>query len=129
MSICEAADKMTVRVLMTGANGFVGPHVERALRRACGAEIEIIATSKAGGTHPLFGEMDALDVTDAPPCTRPLPETIPATSFILPGSQRLLPPPRSPRRRGPYMSAERAMLRTPSSTAHHGAGCSMSDRD
>jgi GDP-4-dehydro-6-deoxy-D-mannose reductase len=65
MSICEAADKMTVRVLMTGANGFVGPHVERALRRTCGAEIEIIATSKAGGTHPLFGEMDALDVTDA----------------------------------------------------------------
>lgn len=65
MSICEAADKMTVRVLMTGANGFVGPHVERALRHAYGAEIDIIATSKAGGKHPHFGEMDALDVTDA----------------------------------------------------------------
>lgn len=54
-----------MRVLITGANGFVGPHVERALRAACGAEIEIIATSKAGGEHPYFGEMDALDVTDA----------------------------------------------------------------
>lgn len=56
---------MTTRVLMTGSDGFVGPHVANALHRVCGAEIEIIATSKAGGTHPVFGKMDALDVTDA----------------------------------------------------------------
>src|SRR4051812_41157416 len=56
---------MTTRVLMTGADGFVGPHVENALRRVCGAEIEIIATSKVGGTHPVFGNVQALDVTDA----------------------------------------------------------------
>ena len=31
---------------MTGSDGFVGPHVENALRRVCGAETEIIATSK-----------------------------------------------------------------------------------
>jgi GDP-4-dehydro-6-deoxy-D-mannose reductase len=65
MSICKDAEKMTVRVLMTGANGFVGPYVERALRRACGAKIEIVATSKAGGLHPQLGKMEALDITDA----------------------------------------------------------------
>src|SRR5436190_1960506 len=53
------------RVLMTGSDGFVGPHVENALRRVCRAKIEIIATSKVGGTHPVFGNVDALDVTDA----------------------------------------------------------------
>lgn len=56
---------MTKRVLMTGAEGFVAPHVEKALRSLCGAETEIVATSKAGGVHPLFGKMEALDVTDA----------------------------------------------------------------
>src|SRR4249919_833363 len=57
--------RATTRVLMTGSDGFVGPHVENALRRVGGAKIEIIATSKVGGTHPVFGKMDALDVTDA----------------------------------------------------------------
>jgi GDP-4-dehydro-6-deoxy-D-mannose reductase len=52
------------RVLMTGSDGFVGPHVENALRRVYDAEVEIIATSKAGGAHPVFGKMEALDVTD-----------------------------------------------------------------
>ena len=56
---------MTMRVLMTGADGFVGLHVEKALHRVCGAETEIIATSRVGGMHPVFGKMDALDVTDA----------------------------------------------------------------
>ena len=55
---------MTTRILMTGSDGFVGPHVEHALRLVCGTEIEIIATSKEGGTHPVLGKMDALDVTD-----------------------------------------------------------------
>ena len=50
---------------MTGSDGFVGPHVENALRLVNGAGIEIIATSKLGGAHPVFGKMDALDVTDA----------------------------------------------------------------
>src|SRR4051812_14458558 len=63
ISIYDAERKMT-RVLMTGADGFVGPHAENALRRVCGREIEIIATSKVGGTHPVFGNVDALDVTD-----------------------------------------------------------------
>jgi GDP-4-dehydro-6-deoxy-D-mannose reductase len=65
ISIYDADHNMTTRVLLTGSDGFVGPHVENALRRVCGAEIEIIATSKVGGTHPVFGKVDALDVTDA----------------------------------------------------------------
>src|SRR6478735_5308799 len=65
MNIYDADHNVTTRVLMTGSDGFVGPHVENALRRVCGAEIEIIATSKVGGTHPVFGKMDSLDVTDA----------------------------------------------------------------
>ncbi|WP_245269894.1 GDP-mannose 4,6-dehydratase [Nitrobacter hamburgensis] len=65
ISICNAAHNMTIRVLMTGSDGFVGPHIEKALRRICGAETEIVATSKAGGVHPQLGEMQALDVTDA----------------------------------------------------------------
>jgi GDP-4-dehydro-6-deoxy-D-mannose reductase len=56
---------MTTRVLITGSEGFVGPHVENALRRVCGAETEIIATSKIGGVHPVFGKMEALNVMDA----------------------------------------------------------------
>lgn len=56
---------MNKRVLMTGSDGFVAPHVENALRQVCGAEIEIIATSKMGGTHALFGKLNVLDVTDA----------------------------------------------------------------
>ncbi|WP_456858102.1 NAD-dependent epimerase/dehydratase family protein [Bradyrhizobium sp. USDA 4515] len=50
---------------MTGADGFVGPHLGKALRCICGTGTEIIATSRVGGMHPLFGKMDALDVTDA----------------------------------------------------------------
>jgi GDP-4-dehydro-6-deoxy-D-mannose reductase len=56
---------MTIRVLITGSDGFVGPHIEKALRSVCGAGTKIVATSKAGGVHPLFGKMQALDVTDA----------------------------------------------------------------
>ncbi|TPJ77768.1 NAD-dependent epimerase/dehydratase family protein [Mesorhizobium sp. B2-6-2] len=53
-----------MRVLITGANGFVGPYVGDALRRICGREIVIAATSKDGGPHPAFGQVEELDVTD-----------------------------------------------------------------
>ncbi|RAZ92879.1 oxidoreductase [Mesorhizobium hawassense] len=53
-----------MRVLITGAKGFVGPYVYDALRSVCGAEVAVIATSKDGGPHPAFGHVEALDVTD-----------------------------------------------------------------
>ncbi|MBZ9762819.1 GDP-mannose 4,6-dehydratase [Mesorhizobium sp. CA8] len=54
-----------MRVLITGTNGFVGPYVLDALRRICGHEIAVAATSKDGGPHPAFGQVEELDVTDA----------------------------------------------------------------
>lgn len=56
---------LTYRVVITGANGFVGPYVCDALRRICGPDTAVVATSKDGGPHPAFGEVEALDVTDA----------------------------------------------------------------
>ena len=54
-----------MRILLTGANGFVGPYVGDALRRICGREIVVAATSKDGGPHPVFGQVEGLDVTDS----------------------------------------------------------------
>lgn len=56
---------MTQRILITGAEGFVGPYVVAALRDVCGDNFTLIATSRSGGVHPQLGEMAALDVTDA----------------------------------------------------------------
>lgn len=52
-----------MRVLITGAGGFVGPYVHAALRKVCG-DIAIVATSKDDGSHPLIGRTEPLDVTD-----------------------------------------------------------------
>jgi GDP-4-dehydro-6-deoxy-D-mannose reductase len=52
--------------LITGARGFVGPYVIKALREACHDGLEIVATtnesSAAGSTEP----SEILDVTDEP---------------------------------------------------------------
>ena len=53
-----------MRVLITGANGFVGPYVCEALSNICGRDVVVVATSKDGGPHPAFGQVEALDVTD-----------------------------------------------------------------
>lgn len=53
-----------MRILITGANGFVGPYVCDALRGICGEDVVVVATSKDGGPHPVFGQVEALDVTD-----------------------------------------------------------------
>jgi GDP-4-dehydro-6-deoxy-D-mannose reductase len=53
-----------MRVLITGARGFVGPYVSEALHNVCGGDIVVVATSKDGGPHPVFGQIEALDVTD-----------------------------------------------------------------
>jgi GDP-4-dehydro-6-deoxy-D-mannose reductase len=52
-----------MRILITGVQGFVGPYLAQALRRACG-DVAIIATGKSAGEHPLLGSVSALDVTD-----------------------------------------------------------------
>lgn len=53
-----------VRVLITGARGFVGPHFAAAVARLLGGAAEIIATSKSGGEYPPFDCVLPLDVTD-----------------------------------------------------------------
>jgi GDP-4-dehydro-6-deoxy-D-mannose reductase len=53
-----------MRVLITGARGFVASHLREALLRVCGSDIELIATAKEAGTHPVYGKTSALDVTD-----------------------------------------------------------------
>lgn len=52
-------------VLITGANGFVGPHVADALRRLLGDRVSIVATSKIPGANASLGEIKSLDVTNA----------------------------------------------------------------
>ena len=53
------------RVLVTGAGGFVGPHLVDALRRIGGDDVEVIATSKDAETHRRLGPLAAFDVCDA----------------------------------------------------------------
>lgn len=53
-----------MRVLITGARGFVGPYVAEALRHKLGASVKLILTAKEAGEHPFLGSVEALDVTD-----------------------------------------------------------------
>lgn len=53
-----------MRVLITGATGFVGPHVVEAIDAVCGEDVAVVATYRAAASHPTFGEAEALDVTD-----------------------------------------------------------------
>ncbi|MCT4472324.1 GDP-mannose 4,6-dehydratase [Bosea spartocytisi] len=53
-----------MRLLITGAAGFVGSYLPPALTRACGRDIEVIATSKTSGHHPVHGYVEALNVQD-----------------------------------------------------------------
>lgn len=53
-----------MRVLITGARGFVGPHTIAALRRVCGAGVEIIATARTEYESSTCLPCIALDVTD-----------------------------------------------------------------
>lgn len=53
------------KILITGANGFVGPHLVLALRSRFGADVTIVATSRSAGHSAVFGEIEQLDVADA----------------------------------------------------------------
>jgi len=53
-----------MRILITGATGFVGSYVAAALRTVCGEEVAIVATSRFVAHHPAFGDAELLDVLD-----------------------------------------------------------------
>jgi GDP-4-dehydro-6-deoxy-D-mannose reductase len=59
------ADEAGKRVLITGAGGFVGPHLMQELRRVCGEAAGIVATSMTGLAHPTLGWLEPLDICDA----------------------------------------------------------------
>lgn len=59
------AQSNNFRVLITGANGFVGPHLGIALRHRFGDSIVIGATSRLKGVDPALGTIETLDITDA----------------------------------------------------------------
>ena len=52
-----------MRILITGARGFVASYLRDALRGTCGKDIELIATAKEPGVDPKYGEVTKLDVT------------------------------------------------------------------
>jgi GDP-4-dehydro-6-deoxy-D-mannose reductase len=53
-----------MKVLVTGATGFVGAYLAESLKQILGPDIVLIPTSKAGEVHPVFGPTEALDITD-----------------------------------------------------------------
>lgn len=54
-----------IKILITGANGFVGPHLISTLRRNFGDQVDIYATSRIKADDPVIGTVETLDVTDA----------------------------------------------------------------
>src|SRR5262249_14997614 len=74
-----------MRVLITGAGGFVASHLREALLRVCGSDIELIATAKDAGTHPVYGKTGALDVTDRAAVRAALRSHIPSHVIHLAG--------------------------------------------
>ncbi|MFL9828630.1 NAD-dependent epimerase/dehydratase family protein [Rhodoplanes sp. SY1] len=53
-----------MRTLITGAGGFVGPHLCSAIGQAIGPRLELVPTSQAPEQHPKLGPLLGLDITD-----------------------------------------------------------------
>lgn len=62
--ISHERQETELRVLITGAVGFVGPYLAEALRRIPGREVAILSTALTAEEHPSLGSVQALDVTD-----------------------------------------------------------------
>ena len=52
-----------MRFLITGAEGFVAPHLYKALQAAFGGDIAVVGTSRKGGPCAVFGETIRLDIS------------------------------------------------------------------
>ncbi|MGX7742708.1 NAD-dependent epimerase/dehydratase family protein [Rhodopseudomonas parapalustris] len=66
-----------LRLLVTGAIGFVGLHLAAAIRSRFGDQVEIVPTALHTGSDPVLGEVVALDVTDAAAVTGTIAELQP----------------------------------------------------
>ena len=53
-----------MKIVITGANGFVGPHLVSQLRKILGRDAALFPTAMKSIFHPHIGEIRALDVTD-----------------------------------------------------------------
>jgi GDP-4-dehydro-6-deoxy-D-mannose reductase len=53
-----------MRVLITGARGFVAPYAVAALQESCDSSLEIVAMGKDAGTNAVSSPLPLLDVTD-----------------------------------------------------------------
>lgn len=74
-----------LRVLITGATGFVGPYLVEELRRLPGREVAVMPTALAAGEHPLLGPVLQLDVTDMAAVTALIRQTRPTHVVHLAG--------------------------------------------
>lgn len=72
-----------MKILVTGANGFVGPHLLDALRREFRSGFELLATGKPGSE----GEdgIAALDITDPNAVSKAISDFLPTHFFHLAG--------------------------------------------
>lgn len=80
----EQADA-ELKVLITGAIGFVGPYLAEALRRLPGRTVSIVPTSLVAAEHPGLGAVLALDVTDRAAVKRMICEVRPTHVVHLAG--------------------------------------------
>ena len=52
------------RILITGARGFVGPYLVKALRCTLGSDVLLLPTARQAEEHSALGSVEALDVGD-----------------------------------------------------------------
>jgi GDP-4-dehydro-6-deoxy-D-mannose reductase len=76
---------MTLRILITGARGFVGPYVVAALRETFGQEVEIFSSSRTSDSGQAEDPLIQMDVTDATSVHRVVAEVRPTHVLHLAG--------------------------------------------